>query len=91
LAKNLNLPVKIDHHLLKRTQHLPSQVGLSGNLRKRNLKNAFAVNKSVRDKHIAIVDDVITTGSTVQAIALQLKKAGARQVDVWAVLRAQIH
>jgi predicted amidophosphoribosyltransferase len=41
--------------------------------------------------HIAIVDDVITTGSTLQAIALQLKNAGARQVDVWAALRTQSH
>jgi predicted amidophosphoribosyltransferase len=39
-------------------------------------------------KHVAIVDDVVTTGSTVNEVARVLKKAGAQTIEVWAVARA---
>jgi ComF family protein len=91
LAKNLKLPLSINYRLVKRIRHNPRQVGLSGKLRRRNLRGAFKLTKSVQGLHIALVDDVITTGSTLQAIALELKKAGAKQVDVWCALRAQVH
>jgi competence protein ComFC len=80
LAKNAQVA-----HLLKRTRHTPSQITLSREERSRNVKNAF----SIRSKSgippgmkYVIIDDVFTTGSTVNACAIVLKKAGAKHVEV---------
>jgi ComF family protein len=91
LAKNLNLHSKIDYRLVKRVRHTPRQALLSGKHRRLNLRGAFKSTQPVDGKHIALLDDVITTGSTLHAIAGELKRAGAKQVDVWAVLRTQAH
>ena len=63
-------------------------MGLSANKRKSNLKGAFEVNRSFHDKRVAIIDDVMTTGSTVYELSQQLIKAGAKHVDVWVCARA---
>ena len=52
--------------------------------------NAFKVKATVTAKHIAIIDDVMTTGHTLNALANQLKKQGAQQVDVWCCARTQL-
>jgi predicted amidophosphoribosyltransferase len=52
------------------------------------VKNAFSILKPIQAQHIAIVDDVMTTGSTVQELANVLKKAGVERVDVWVCARA---
>ena len=44
--------------------------------------------RELQARHVAIVDDVVTTGSTVNELARVLKRAGAKRVDVWAVARA---
>ena len=54
--------------------------------RRANVRNAFETRDSIGG-HVAIVDDVVTTGATVNALARCLKGAGARRVDVWAVAR----
>jgi len=89
LARHLQLPIRLDYGLIKRIRHTPCQVGLSGQWRKRNLTGAFKVTKNVADKHIAILDDAITSGSTSQCIARELKLAGTKQVDVWCAIRTQ--
>jgi ComF family protein len=91
LARNLKLSIPIDYKSLKRIRHTPRQVGLSGNWRKRNLAQAFAVSKNLCGQTIAILDDVITTGATVNEIAKVLLKAGAKEVVIWCVLRTQQH
>lgn len=60
---------------------------LSARLRKRNLKNAFRLELPVRDLHMVIVDDVVTTGSTVAEIAQLLLRNGAATVQVWCLCR----
>ncbi|MFT6387624.1 MAG: ComF family protein [Cellvibrionaceae bacterium] len=50
-------------------------------------KNAFVVSKTLNGESIAIVDDVMTTGATVNALAIALKKAGAGKVSIWALAR----
>ena len=64
-----------------------TQHQLSARLRKQNLKNAFQVELSVRGLHIAIVDDVVTTGSTVAEISRLLLRNGAATVQVWCLCR----
>ncbi|MDB5175784.1 MAG: putative Phosphoribosyltransferase [Candidatus Saccharibacteria bacterium] len=65
------------------------QVGASRAQRMAQLQSAFSVNKQhkVKDAHVILVDDVVTTGATLQAAAAALKAAGARRVE--AVVFAQ--
>jgi ComF family protein len=74
---------------LERTRATTSQIGLSRAERQRNVAGAFAVPKrragSVRGRRVLLVDDVVTTGSTVGACARALSRAGAAHVDVLAL------
>ncbi|MGC6007663.1 DNA utilization protein GntX [Enterobacter cloacae] len=60
---------------------------LSARLRKRNLKNALRLEFAVKGLHIAIVDDVVTTGSTVAELSRLLLQSGAASVQVWCLCR----
>lgn len=71
---------------LKRTRRTPSQAGLSTRARRRNVTGAFDVRRArrklVEGRHVLLVDDVLTTGATLNACVRALKRAGARQIDV---------
>ena len=65
------------------------QSGLNANARRKNTANAFKIIKNLyQTEHVAIVDDVVTTGSTVNALSKSLKNAGVSRVDVWCICRA---
>lgn len=86
VARELNTPMELNTCIRERkTEH---QTRLSAKKRRKNVKNAFRVVKPVVYQHVAIVDDVMTTGSTVHNIAAMLKKAGVKRVDVWVCARA---
>jgi ComF family protein len=86
-ARALQLPFAPT--LAARRRETRPQVGLSPADRHANMHEAFvAVPGDVRARRIVIVDDVITTGSTVAALASALKQAGAVSVDVWCIARA---
>jgi ComF family protein len=85
VAKRLRLPLQPG--LCKRVRATPEQAGLPAAERRRNLRAAFSAAASVRRARVAIVDDVITTGSTVAAVAQALRKAGAADVQAWVVAR----
>ena len=86
IAKLLNLSIDVESCI--REKATTDQIGLPAKLRKSNLKNAFSVNGDFRDKRVTIIDDVMTTGSTVNELSQQLINAGARQVNVWVCARA---
>lgn len=71
-----------------RIRHTKAQSGLNAYARRRNLKTAFKLTKKIPYEHIAIMDDVVTTGTTVNTIAKLLKEAGVEQVDIWCICRA---
>lgn len=87
LASALGIP--LDLHLLARTRPTAAQTGLDARARRRNLRGAFAVveHGGIPD-HVAILDDVMTTGSTLNECARVLRRAGVRRVDAWALARA---
>ncbi|MGI0014611.1 MAG: ComF family protein [Nitrososphaera sp.] len=71
-----------------RIRNTAPQSQLSTKERELNVKAAFAVRRKLEYRHVAIVDDVITTGYTVAELSSQLLKAGVKRVDVWACARA---
>lgn len=81
------LGVQLAPQLCQRLRDTPEQTGLKAVERRRNLRNAFAVTKECAGARIAILDDVITTGSTAAAVAQAFRRAGAAHVEVWAVAR----
>jgi ComF family protein len=85
LAKALKKPYELT--LCAKIKNTAAQAGLSGKERLGNLHNAFAV-KENKYKHITLVDDLITTGSTANELAKIFKKQGAGHVSVWCCARA---
>jgi len=65
------------------------QSSLSAAQREANIRRAFEVRQpdNIRGKHVAIVDDVYTTGATARSVSRRLKSAGARRISMWAVAR----
>jgi ComF family protein len=86
VGKELQIP--LDLASCRRHRDTPHQTQLTAKKRRKNLKNAFSVIKPIHARHIAILDDVMTTGSTAHELAYVLKKAGASRVDVWVCARA---
>ncbi|HEX2803780.1 MAG TPA: ComF family protein [Sphingomicrobium sp.] len=86
LSRQTGLPVAVD--ALRRVRPTPSLKGLSKLQRRRTVAGAFQAGKGVelKDRTIVLIDDVLTTGSTANACARALKRAGAARVDLvsWA-------
>ena len=87
LSTRLDIPS--DESLLLRIQDTSAQQDLNADARKKNLRNAFALAQkaSIKGRHLALVDDVLTTGATAQALARLLMDAGAARVDVYCLAR----
>lgn len=84
LGSYLNLPVY--GNLVSRIKNTKPQKELNDKERQKNLKNAFKISKnSVELKRVIIVDDIYTTGATVDAVAMHLLNAGAERVYVIAL------
>jgi len=87
LSKFTNVPA--DYRSLVRHRNTLPQVDFSGLQRIRNVKDAFSVRnpEKIKGKKIVLIDDVLTTGSTLKESALALKKVGAKSVDTLTVAR----
>lgn len=86
LARALELPLRDD--LLQRVRCTAPQSELNAGARRRNLKGAFAVKADTPlPVHVALVDDVMTTGATLHAAAEALRRAGVQRVEAWVCAR----
>jgi ComF family protein len=86
LARSLTLSVA--HHQVLRIRDTPPQAGLSREDRIKNVRGAFSCKGGVVDRHVILVDDVMTTGATLSEAARAIRKAGAARVSAWVVARA---
>jgi ComF family protein len=87
LSQSLDLPC--EEQVLRRIKETDAQQDLDAKARKRNLRNAFDLmpDAQVQGRHLALIDDVLTTGATAQALARLLMNAGAARVDVYCLAR----
>jgi ComF family protein len=72
-----------------RQRETAEQAGLNRKARRRNVRSAFTAVAPVHARSVAILDDVVTTGSTVRELATVLLEAGAEQIAVWAIARTE--
>lgn len=86
LARGLNIP--INKHSVVRIHSTSPQMALPAKKRQSNIRGAFELRKPLGLRHVALIDDVVTTAATVNELARVLKKAGVERVDVWACARA---
>lgn len=96
LADKLNIP--LDEQALSRVKATRAQTQLNKSGRKTNLKNAFAFNSQIHSnsktsgyQHIALVDDVITTGTTVNEACKILRHHGVTNISVWTVCATPLY
>lgn len=84
LGARLDLPCR---HACHRLRDTPSQAGLDLKARRRNLRGAFACDSSLVGKRIALLDDVMTSGSSLDELAKTARRAGAAEVAAWVLAR----
>ncbi len=88
IARQLSalLDIPMDNSVLVRSKSTSAQTLLTAAQRRRNVKNAFKLTGQLHQyRHIALVDDVITTGSTIEAACRVLRKEGVKHISVWTV------
>jgi ComF family protein len=85
LSRRLSLPVLAE--AASRLRDTAPQSSLQWRSRSKNVRKAFGCTGQVAGKHVALVDDVMTTGATLDELARTVKAAGADKVSVWVVAR----
>lgn len=81
--------VAVKTDVVMRQRETAEQAGLDRKARRQNVRGAFAAVSPLRARSVAILDDVVTTGSTVRELASVLQQAGAERVTIWAIARTQ--
>lgn len=85
LSLHLGIPLELHH--CRRTRATPPQSGLEQKQRRRNIRGAFEISPEIQARHVALLDDVVTTGSTAAELTRQLHRRGVGRVEVWALAR----
>jgi len=85
IAKQLKLPIITRG--FSRIKPTLAQATLPSTERRKNIRQAFAINYKVENQAIAVIDDIVTTGNTIREFCSLLKKNGAARIDVWCCAR----
>lgn len=86
IANKFNVP--LDRTSCQRVCKTKRQSSLIASERQQNIKNAFRVIQPIPVKHIAIIDDVMTTGHTINEFSKTLRQAGVKKIEIWCCARA---
>jgi ComF family protein len=82
--------VAVRTDVVVRQRETAEQAGLDRKARRKNVRGAFTVVAPLHARSIAILDDVVTTGSTARELAAVLREVGAQQVALWAIARTEV-
>lgn len=85
ISRYFNIPVDIKS--CRRVKATATQSTLDKKVRIKNMRGAFAITEPLSCEHLVLLDDVVTTGTTVNELAKTLKTSGVQRVDVWALAR----
>jgi ComF family protein len=85
LSQHLGIP--LDKTSCIRVKNTAAQATLPAKARRKNIKNAFKINDNLRNKSVAVVDDIMTTGQTLIEFSKALKKARVGRIDIWCCAR----
>jgi ComF family protein len=93
LAKQLSsrLDIPLLARACRRIRDTAPQSGLPWKERKKNMHDAFACTEDMTGKHVALLDDVMTTGASLNELAKTVRRAGACEVSAWAIARTLPH
>jgi len=83
ISRLTNIPYSAN--IVSKCKATSPQANLSLSLRRKNLKGSFNLKEKTKAKHVVIVDDVVTTGSTAAEITKILKRNGVDYVQVWGI------
>jgi ComF family protein len=89
IANRLNIPLLA--HACQRVRDTPPQSALKWKERGKNMRNAFICSLDLSGKHIAVVDDVMTSGTSLNEVSIALRKAGATEISAWVIARTLPH
>jgi ComF family protein len=89
VSRELN--IKILPHACQRVRDTPSQSSLKWKERDKNVRDAFRCDVDLTGKRIALVDDVMTTGASLNALAKVIKNSGATHIETWIIARTLPH
>ncbi|HVY53194.1 MAG TPA: ComF family protein [Gammaproteobacteria bacterium] len=83
------LQISLVSQAVTRIKNTSAQMNLDIPHRKQNIAKAFSLRQNVKNKHIAVIDDVMTTGHTVKELTKTLLQGGAHKVEIWCVARTK--
>ena len=85
------LDIELLANICQRVRDTPPQSALPWKERKKNVRNAFRCDRDMDGKRVALVDDVMTTGASLNALAEAVQKRGAAEISAWVVARTLPH
>jgi ComF family protein len=89
VSKNLHIPM--DTKSLTRIKNTNAQSNLKKQDRQKNLENAFQLNNKIVASHIAILDDVFTTGATIRSLTHTITSQNKPQISIWCCAKVETH
>lgn len=85
LGRRLHL--EVDRGCARRLRATADQIGLDSVSRRRNVRGAFAIERDLSGTQVALIDDVMTTGASLEELARAARRAGAARIEVWCAAR----